>query len=132
METTIYKTVKGSVLEELYNHCTTFSIRYYNTVAQISEDNYVSTRRYKFEIKIRHAEGTDANELFEAAINTESVFIRNVDMKMLKKQKAELVRLQFYPKKYNLSQKQVTAIVGITNLLDSIQDAVKKRLTDEG
>jgi hypothetical protein len=66
METTISKTVKGATMESLFDNCELFSIRYFNS-NEITEDEYNPENRYKYEIRIRHAEGTDANVLFEEA-----------------------------------------------------------------
>ena len=48
--------------------------------------------------------------------------IEKPDWKELEKQKLTLVTLTFYPKKYNLTQKQADHIDGIVNYLDAIQD----------
>lgn len=66
METTIYRTIKGSQMEALFDaQHKDINIKYYNS--GVSETDYVKSQKYKFEIKIRHGEGTDANELFDKA-----------------------------------------------------------------
>lgn len=64
METTIFKTVKGSTMEAIFDNCETFSVRYYNA-ENITDENYNPESSYKYEIKIRHAENKGANLLFE-------------------------------------------------------------------
>lgn len=44
-----------------------FSIRYYNPL-NLREGKYSPSNKYRYEIVIRHTEGTDANKLFEEAI----------------------------------------------------------------
>lgn len=62
-------------------------------------------------------------EILTKHYNAEKITpVPGIDYPLLKKQKAELVRMQFFPEKYNLNKKQVNAITGITNLLDAIQD----------
>ena len=64
METTIKKTVKGSTMEAIFDNCQTFSVRQYHA-DNITDDNYNPKQNYSFTIRIRHAEETDANVLFE-------------------------------------------------------------------
>jgi hypothetical protein len=68
METTIQKIVKGSTMETIFDNCSLFSVRYYNILDDINEKEYNPNLKYHYEIKIRHAEGTDANKLFLIAI----------------------------------------------------------------
>lgn len=64
METTIKKTVKGETMEAIFDNCETFSVRHFNA-DNITEDNYNPKQNYSYTIRIRHAEETDANVLFE-------------------------------------------------------------------
>jgi hypothetical protein len=66
METTIKKTVKGSTMEAIFDNCQTFSIRHFNA-DNITADKYNPKQNYSYTIRIRHAEDTDANVLFEEA-----------------------------------------------------------------
>jgi hypothetical protein len=66
METTIKKTVKGSTMEAIFDNCQTFSVRQYHA-DNITEGNYNPKQSYSYTIRIRHAEDTDANVLFEEA-----------------------------------------------------------------
>ena len=65
METTFIKTVKGSVMEELFDSCSLFIVKYYTAVNEM--ENFNPNKKYKYEITIRHGEGTDAKELFSKA-----------------------------------------------------------------
>ena len=67
METTIKKTVKGATMESLFESCDLFSVRYFKALNLKSEEDYNPESRYNYEIRIRHAENTDANVLFEEA-----------------------------------------------------------------
>lgn len=66
METTINKTVKGATMEAIFNNCETFSVRHF-IGENITEETYNPQSNYRYEIRIRHAENTDANVLFEEA-----------------------------------------------------------------
>jgi len=65
METTIKKTVKGETMEAIFDN-DLLNIRHFSA-PNITEENYNPKCKYKYEITIRHAEGTDANVLFEEA-----------------------------------------------------------------
>jgi hypothetical protein len=67
MQTTIIKTVKGAIMEALFDNCETFSVRHFRALNLQSEADYNAESNYKYEITIRHAEDTDANVLFEEA-----------------------------------------------------------------
>lgn len=67
METTIRKTVKGATMEAIFNTPELLNVRYFKCLNLDSEDNFDPEYRYKYEIKIRHAENEDANVLFEEA-----------------------------------------------------------------
>lgn len=64
METTIKKTLRGATMEAIFDNCQTFSVRYFEG-QNITEDNYNPKQNYLYTIRIRHAEETDANVLFE-------------------------------------------------------------------
>ncbi len=67
METTIYKTIKGSQMESIYEaRHSDISIRYYNAEG-VSNSDYLRSKKYKFRILIRHPENTNANDLFDKA-----------------------------------------------------------------
>lgn len=66
METTINKTVKGKDMNTIFETCEDFSVRFYDAGAI---DNYNEETKYIYEITIRHAEGTDANKLFDTELN---------------------------------------------------------------
>ena len=66
MDTTIYRTIKGSEIEKMFDSSfDEFSIRYYNATDLYDSDIYDNNNKYKFEIKIRHDEGTIANMIFD-------------------------------------------------------------------
>lgn len=126
METIIQKRVKGSSMEWLFDNSTDLlMVKFFTNLSLKDDEEFDGSKYYRYKITLRHPEGTDANELFNEAISKAPVSISGIDFNMLKKQKAELVRLQFYPEKYNLNKKQVDAITGITNLIDAIQEAAK-------
>lgn len=64
METTIKKTLRGATMEAIFDNCQTFSVRHFEG-QNITEDNYNPKQNYLYTIRIRHAEETDANVLFE-------------------------------------------------------------------
>lgn len=76
METTIKKTVKGATMEALFDNCELFSVRYFEMLDKLVD--YDPEKRYKYEIKIRHAEGTDANVLFEEARYKQEILKTNL------------------------------------------------------
>jgi hypothetical protein len=68
METTIYRTIRGSQMEAIFEaQNETINVKYYN--AGVSNSEYLTSKKYRFEIKIRHAEDTDANVLFDKEFN---------------------------------------------------------------
>ena len=80
METTIYRTIKGSEMEKMFD--TTFdefSIRYYNATDLIDSDVYDNRLNYKFEIKIRHDEGTKASKIFDVEYDKLFKSINSID-----------------------------------------------------
>lgn len=64
METTIRRKVKAKVLEEIFDNCTSFSVRYFNA-SNFIESEYSPENIYSYEIKIRHAEEANARKLFD-------------------------------------------------------------------
>jgi len=66
METTIFKTVKGSTMEAIFDNSETANIKYFKAIAA-HDSGYDPEEKYKYEITIRHPENTDANVLFEEA-----------------------------------------------------------------
>lgn len=67
METTIIKTIKGAQMEQLFDtQHEKMNIKYYNA-KNVKDADYLSTKKYKFEILIRHGEEENANELFDEA-----------------------------------------------------------------
>jgi len=67
METTIKKTVRSATMEAIFDNCDLFSVRSFKALDLKSEKDFDPEYRYKYEIRIRHAENTDANVLFEEA-----------------------------------------------------------------
>ncbi len=67
METTINKTVRGATMEAIFERCDLFSVRYFKALDLVEEKDFNHSTNYKYEIKIRHPEKTDANVLFEEA-----------------------------------------------------------------
>ena len=70
METTITRTVKGELMESIFNDCNSFSVRFFTAKDLESEKDYDPKKSYFYEIKIRHAEETDAEKLFDAETQT--------------------------------------------------------------
>jgi hypothetical protein len=66
METTIFRTIKGSQMEQLFEADKDYSIRFYKAT-DVLDSGYSKSKKYKFEITIRHAEGTNADDLFDKA-----------------------------------------------------------------
>lgn len=65
METTIYRTIKGARMEMLFEaQHKNINIKHYEAQG-VSEEDYSSDKKYKFEILIRHGEETDAEKLFD-------------------------------------------------------------------
>ena len=68
METVIFRTIKGSEMEHLFNtQYESVNIRHYHALGDITK--YVAKETYKFRIVIRHADDESADELFDAALN---------------------------------------------------------------
>jgi hypothetical protein len=68
METTIFKTIKGLRMEMLFDaQLENINIKSYNAI-NISDKDYSCKETYKFEIRIRHAEGTIASDEFDKAL----------------------------------------------------------------
>jgi len=66
METTIFKTIKAAQIELMFNTCfDNFTIKHYKTNDVPTELSILENEKYKFEIKIRHNENTNANDLFD-------------------------------------------------------------------
>jgi len=66
METTIFKTVKGATMEAIFDNSEAANVKYFKAIAA-HDSGYNPEEKYKYEITIRHPEGTDANVLFEEA-----------------------------------------------------------------
>lgn len=67
METTIKKTVKGATMEALFENSEALNVKHFSALDLENEADYNPDSAYKYEILIRHPEGTDANVLFEEA-----------------------------------------------------------------
>ena len=67
METTIIKTVKGSTMEKIFNKSKVINVKNYEAL-NVSDTMYKPSKKYQFEIRIRHAEDTDAEALFQTEI----------------------------------------------------------------
>ena len=105
MNTTIYRTIKGSEIEKMFDSSfDEFSIRYYNATDLYDSDIYDNNNKYKFEIKIRHDEGTIANMIFDKEymeIETlEGVMKANIGDYIIKG-----VNGEFYPCKPDIFEK---------------------------
>ena len=64
METTIYRTLKSSQMIELFEKSDVVNIKFYNASNYTKED-----KKYRYEIVIRHEEGTNGSELFDEAFD---------------------------------------------------------------
>jgi len=69
METTIFKNVKGSTMVDIFNFSKECNVRYYKALNLTDIQDYSDKKVYKFEINVRHPEGTDANIIFHEAIS---------------------------------------------------------------
>ena len=68
METRIIKTLKGSTMEKIFNNSNVLSVRHFEA-PDMDESKYNPDAKYKYNIVVRHAEDTDAKELFQSEIN---------------------------------------------------------------
>ena len=68
METTLIKQVKGSTMEQIFDNPDNVNVKHYKALSLHDENMYDGAKVYKYEILIRHAEGTNARELFESAL----------------------------------------------------------------
>lgn len=70
METTIKKKVKGIIIENLFYNSGNdlFNIRYLSNLDIKSDEEYLENKVYNYEIRIRHAENTNAKILLNKAI----------------------------------------------------------------
>jgi len=65
METTIFRTIKGAQMEKLFDaQHKNINIKHYEAQG-VSEKDYSSAKKYRFEIRVRHGEETDAGKLFD-------------------------------------------------------------------
>lgn len=70
METTIFRKVKGSDMETIFEHKSHLvNVKHYEGM-NIHDDKYTPSKSYKFRILIRHAEDADAELLFTNALNS--------------------------------------------------------------
>lgn len=81
METTLFKKVKGSTMEKLFEHSEKMSIRYFSATDLKEESEYDPDKYYTYEVKIRHAEESDANELFISEVQRIEKPKKNKDVK---------------------------------------------------
>jgi len=68
METTIYPTVKGSTMEQVFDKAKNISIRQFTALNLKSESDYRPNKRYRYEVIARHPDGTYAMLLFNEAV----------------------------------------------------------------
>jgi len=71
METTFKKVVEGEIMESLFDAShEDFSVKYFVNLNMAKDETLVwhPDTKYKYEIRLRHSEGTDAKELFNQAI----------------------------------------------------------------
>lgn len=67
MTTIITATVKGSIMEKIFEQSDRISIRHFSSNG--IEEKYNPNKSYKYKITIRHPEGTDAEELLKNEIH---------------------------------------------------------------
>lgn len=67
METTIKKTVRGETMEAIFDAPELVNVKHYKAINLEREKDYDPKSNYRYEIKIRHSDSTDANVLFEEA-----------------------------------------------------------------
>ena len=70
METTFKRTVKGAIMESIFDSCNLFSVKYYQNLTLKKDEDFNEEKLYKYELRIRHSEGTDAKVLFTQAVET--------------------------------------------------------------
>jgi hypothetical protein len=71
METTFKKVVEGEIMESLFDAShEDFSVKYFvnQTMEKDETLEFNPKTKYKYEIRLRHSEGTDAIKLFDQAI----------------------------------------------------------------
>ena len=63
MATTLKMKIKAQTMESLFDNLLEYiSIKYYRTVANVSDKNYDLQKKYLYEIEIRHPNNIDAKE----------------------------------------------------------------------
>lgn len=140
METTIFRTIKGSQMEQLFEaEHPDISIKYYSAI-NVLESEYSNNKKYKFEILIRHGEGTNADELFDKAfcklfptkIKRMRIFIYSInESKRSNKTGSTYVKANVYEIKNNLP-KLIDMIEWSTGSFKGEQSAVMNHLGNIG
>lgn len=72
METTITKKLKGSVMENIFDSDKNCNVRYYKNLNLFFNELYNPEKVYTFEIKIRHNEDQEAEQLLKTAIKNQT------------------------------------------------------------
>lgn len=68
METRFKKSIKGKIMESLFDNCDSFMVKFYNNLTLKEGDEFNEEKTYKYDILIRHSENTDAKKLLNEAI----------------------------------------------------------------
>lgn len=70
METTFKKKVKGVVMENIFDNSGSelFMVKYYANLTIKDDEEFIEDKSYRYEITLRHPEGTDAITLFNNAV----------------------------------------------------------------
>lgn len=69
MKTTIVKRIEGRVMELLFDDTSLINVRYFKATDLEDEVDYDPQEYYTYEIKIRHPEDENAENILSQAIN---------------------------------------------------------------
>lgn len=70
METTIKRTVKGSIMEDIFDYSEVLSVRYYYNLTLKEDEEFNPDKDYQYTITVRHPEGTKGGNLFDTEVRT--------------------------------------------------------------
>lgn len=68
MQTTFNATVKGWIMESIFDNCDSFLVKHYNNLSLKADEEFEDDKSYQYEISIRHNEGEKARKIFEKEV----------------------------------------------------------------
>lgn len=68
METTLTATLKGSTMEKIFDNSKILNVRHYKALDLKEEKDYKASKKYKYEILVRHSEHASPGTLLQQAI----------------------------------------------------------------